>query len=302
MDPIAASFLNFFFLALLIRFSDLRAIDLALNTDRTNTILDETFDNMEDLKFNSRNDHFRRKREIVKRRIMNCCGLKACMDPTFNGTRVTKRRVQYEVLGFDQAKNQLIVKKKKRPGIKYTAVAKFVSGGLSISCAGCPDGWQNDLRLGDGVGTVAVKCPGCGPGWRKLLPSNFKTNVTESGTEQPEKDGEDSGNNAEETTDEVEVETKVIEEGEDTTSEETTASSSEEASTEESTSSQEITTETESTTENVTSSSTTPPTSTTTAKTLQSTSKPALALPAGFTIPAGIKLPDNLGGLAAMLG
>ncbi|XP_059478410.1 mucin-2-like [Neocloeon triangulifer] len=331
MNPNASSLLLFILVAISFEFSDLRAINIAIYSERT---LNETFDSKEDLDLNNRNDGFRRKRAIVKRQIrehiMRCCHSESCpTGPSFN--RFLRRRLP--------------------GGMQHTAVARFVSDGLSISCMGCPDGWQNDLMLGDGVGNIPVVCPGCEPGWRDLLPSEFKTTeFSELSTTKSKKARTNMWDNAVDTTDEygnkVEVVTEVINEYEDqTTSEET--STSEESTTEESTTSEEVTTEAESTTKSVPSppnsrpkntpkipttlnklppatttknpatlkvSSSPPVTTTKTPTTLKTTlstttmkiattvkalattssSKPGLALPPGFTMPAGMQLPPGM--------
>lgn len=111
-----------------------------------------------------------------------------------NGTgRAGRRKVNYEVLGYNPLNNKLFIKKipkQKQPagpwgvgagGGGLKAVAKLVRGGLSISCPNCPGDWQNELRLGNRVGSIPIICPGCPPNWRTYLPEQYKMTTLKEG-------------------------------------------------------------------------------------------------------------------------
>lgn len=153
--------------------------------------------------------------EILKRarraNIVRCCG-GGCDGPAAsspsaalqmrpnagkanrNGTgRAARRKVNYEVLGYNPLNNKLFIKKipkQKQPagplgigagGGGLKAVAKLVRGGISITCPNCPADWQNELRLGNRVGSIPVVCPGCPPNWRTYLPEQFKMTTLKEG-------------------------------------------------------------------------------------------------------------------------
>jgi DNA-directed RNA polymerase subunit M/transcription elongation factor TFIIS len=109
-----------------------------------------------------------------------------------NGTgRAGRRKVNYEVLAYNPLNNKLFIKKKNKPrnqdngvlsgGGGNRAVAKLVRGGISITCPKCPADWQNQLRLGNRVGTIPVVCPGCASNWRSFLPEQYTMTTLKGG-------------------------------------------------------------------------------------------------------------------------
>jgi DNA-directed RNA polymerase subunit M/transcription elongation factor TFIIS len=132
--------------------------------------------------------------------IVRCCG-GGCDGPAAssalemrpggkraNGTnRAARRKVNYEVLAYNPLNNKLFIKRKNKPATRQDgggsnkAVAKLVRGGISITCPRCPADWQNQLRLGNRVGTIPVVCPGCAPNWREYLPQDFKMTTVKGG-------------------------------------------------------------------------------------------------------------------------
>lgn len=107
--------------------------------------------------------------------------------------RAARRKVNYEVLGYNPLNNKLFIKRKNKPargqdaggvlgGGGNKAVAKLVRGGISITCPRCPADWQNQLRLGNRrVGSIPVVCPGCAPNWREFLPTEYKMTTLREG-------------------------------------------------------------------------------------------------------------------------
>ncbi|CAB3373264.1 Hypothetical predicted protein [Cloeon dipterum] len=131
-----------------------------------------------------KSNHSRDGKALLKRPrrayVSTCCGSISCNSDYILSER---RQARYDIVGFNQRNNKLYVRKRNRrpkttPAFAktnnegYTAVARIVNDGLSISCFGCPVGWQKELRLRDMVGSIPIVCPDCPTNWMEYLPNS----------------------------------------------------------------------------------------------------------------------------------
>ncbi|XP_065341822.1 uncharacterized protein LOC135940728 [Cloeon dipterum] len=285
-------------------------------------------------------------KELLKRPrrayVSTCCGSTSCNSEYILSQR---RQAKYDIVGFNQRNNKLYVRKRNRrpkttPAFAntnnagYTAVARIVNNGLSISCIGCPVGWQKELRVRDMVGSIPIACPDCPTNWMEYLP-NSDEEVTETppydeySEETPSTEESYPAITIDENGNPIEIVTEIVEVDEtdpDTTSENELTTVEESTTVEETTGAKKKTVATTkkivasnhtttpsrkvasavvttvhqtaaSTTKKATTTSKKPTTKTparTTSRTTTTAKSAPITLPGGMTIPPGLNLPGGM--------